>query len=144
MMTITRNLLIPLLLLAAFQCPAQATKLERKEDNIDIEYNNCINKDTAYANICNCAFVAYDKWNKELDNAYKKLMKSLKKDADKSALKTAQSAWLSFKNAEFKAYDNIFNLPGGKWCSLRQDGRIDVIRDRALQLRSYAEALKSK
>jgi len=142
MIKLFRNLSLFVLLITASQSRAQTVGEDHKEDRIDVEYNECITKDSSYANICNCAFVAYDKWTKELDIAYKKLLKNLKKETDKTALKQAQAAWILFKDAEFKAYDNIFNIPGGKWCGLRQDGRIDIVRGRALQLRSYAEALR--
>jgi len=138
-----RHLFLILLLTAGSESRAQTVRTERKEDRIDIEYNECLNKDSSSANICNCAFVAYDKWNKEMDNAYKKILKNLKKEKDKNALKQAQAAWVVFKDAEFKAYDFMFNIPGPNWCSLRQDGRIDVVRARTLQLRSYAESFKN-
>jgi uncharacterized protein YecT (DUF1311 family) len=137
-----RKLLLIVLLFSVFQSRAQTARVERKEDRIDIEYDNCLSKDTSTANICDCAFVAFDKWNKELDAAYKKLLRNLKKEKDKDALKQAQAAWVVFKDAEFKAYDFMFNIPGPNWCSLRQDGRIDIVRARTLQLRSYAESFK--
>ncbi len=143
MLKYLRNLSLLLLLVTAFQSRAQAVKEGRKEDRIDVEYDACLTKDTSSANICDCAFVAYDKWNKELDNAYRKLLKNLKREKDKTALKQAQLAWVAFRDAEFKAYDFMFNVPGGKWCSLRQDGRIDIVRARTLQLRSYAESFKN-
>ena len=137
-----RNLSLFILLVIASQSHGQIVKEDRKEDHIDIEYNECLAKDSTYVNLCNCAFVAFDKWNKELDVSYKKLLKNLKAEKDKNSLKQAQAAWLIFRDAEFKAYNNIFNIPGGKWCGLRQDGRIDIVRERALQLRNYAESFK--
>jgi len=130
------------LLFSVFQCPAQTEIEDHKEDRIDIEYKACVAKDSSSANICNCAFVAYDDWNKEMESAYKKLMRTLKKDKDKDALKNAQAAWVAFKDAEFKSYDYMFNRPGGNYCGMRQDGRIDIVRTRTLQLRNYIESLK--
>ena len=130
-------LLIPLLLFA-YHHSAQTGK----EDVIDIDFQDCLLKDTSSGNIDGCAFVAYGKWNKELDKAYDKLMKSLKKPKDKAALKQSQIAWKAYRDAEFTSYDNMFNCPGNKWCLLRQSGRIDIVRARTLQLRSYAESMK--
>jgi uncharacterized protein YecT (DUF1311 family) len=138
-----KNLSLIVLLASAANGHAQTLREERQEDRIDVEYNECLNKDSSSVNICNCAFVAYDKWNKELDNAYKKVLKTLKKEKDRDALKQSQTAWVVFKDAEFKAYDFMFNIPGTNWCSLRQDGRIDIVRARTLQLRSYAESFKN-
>ena len=114
-----------------------------KEDRIDEEYGKCLQKDTAYANICDCAFVAFGKWNKEMDKTYDKLLRNLKKEKDRTALKAAQRAWVTYKEAEFNTYNNIYNLPGNKWCTLRQDGRIAIVKTRTLQLRQYLESVNS-
>ena len=45
-----------------------------RQKEIDETFRNCVTKDTTYANISNCAFVAYAKWDKEMADAYKKLM----------------------------------------------------------------------
>ena len=135
------NILICLLLLSAGNCLAQAIS---DEDPIDREYNSCILKDSSSANICACAYFAYGKWEGEMDNAYKKLNRILKKDSDKAALKQSQTAWKAYRDAEFSSYDHMFNRPGGNWCGIRQDNRIEVVRARAIQLRGYLEALKQK
>ncbi len=129
-----------LLTLWFFSSPASAQS--SKEDAIDIAYRDCLLKDTSSGNIDACAFVAYGKWNKELDKTYDKLMKTLKKTKDKNALKQSQTAWKAYRDAEFTSYDNMFNSPGKKWCALRQSGRIDIVRTRVLQLRGYLESMK--
>jgi uncharacterized protein YecT (DUF1311 family) len=121
-------------------CPAIAQTT--RQDKIDENYFNCLQKDTSYVNICNCAFEAFGKWDKEMDRTYNKLLRTLKKDKDKAAIKHSQKAWLAFKDAEFNTYNNIYNLPGNNWSLLRQNGRIDLLRARTLQLREYLEALK--
>ena len=131
-------LFIPFFLVAAINCRAQTAK----EDRIDAEYHKCLLKDTSYATLCNCSFEAFGKWDKEMDKTYKKLLNTLKKDKDKTALKQSQKAWLAYKDAEFNNYNNMFNQPGNKWSILRQDGRVEIVRARTLQLRNYLEALK--
>ena len=115
-----------------------------KQDPIDVAYKTCLATDTSSANIDACAFVAYGKWDKEMESAYKKLLRVLKKETDKTALKQSQTAWAAYRDASFKSYDNMFNRPGCKWCLLRHDDRIEVVRARTLQLRNYIEALKKK
>jgi uncharacterized protein YecT (DUF1311 family) len=136
--SLIRHLLLPVLLALAFPISAQTTK----EDAIDIAYNDCLLKDTSSGNIDACAFIAYGKWNKELDHAYDRLMKELRKSKDKAALKQSQTAWKAYRDAEFTSYDNMFNCPGNKWCMRRQNGRIDIVKARVLQLRSYYESMK--
>ena len=114
---------------------------QSKQGNIiDVTYTECVEKDTSVGNICTCAFDAYAKWDKLMDREYKKLLKSLRLDKDKTALKQAQNAWIAYRDNEFKSYDNIFNHPGNKWCLLRANGRIDIVRARALQLQAYNNA----
>jgi len=137
-MTFIKSLFFLSILFFSFSCSAQ----EEKKDEIDITYQACLAKDSSTANISACAFVAYGKWNKEMDNTYKKLLKSLKKEKDRAALKQSQAAWVMYRDAEFKSYDNMFNLPGSKYCLIRQDGRINIVRARTQQLREYAEDLK--
>ena len=116
----------------------------KKEDHIDTEYKACLTKDTTCANISICAFTAYGKWDKEMDKAYNKLLKSLKKEKDKTALKQSQAAWKAYRDATFRSYDNMFDRTGDKWCQLRHDDRIAIVRARTLQLRNYSDAFKKK
>jgi uncharacterized protein YecT (DUF1311 family) len=128
--------------LFALLCIAVNGNSQVKKDNvIDTDYKKCKDKDTTVANICDCAFIAYGKWNKEMDNSYDRLLRSLKKENEKTALKESQIAWKAYRDAEFNTYDFIFNIPGTKWCSVRQDGRVDMVRARALQLQEYYETL---
>ena len=111
---------------------------------IDIAYQKCVGNDTSCVTISDCAFAAYDKWNKEMEHAYKRLLGTLKKAKDKAAVKKAQAAWIAYRDATFQAYDNMFNIPGSKWCRARHDDRIDLVRARLLQLNNYNETFKKK
>ena len=135
-----KKMLFLFLLFFTIRCSAQS----ENANPIDIDYHACLAKDTSYANVCNCAYTAYDKWDKEMDKAYGKLLKILKKEKDKNVLKESQTAWMAYRDAEFKSYDNMFDLPGAKWCGLRQDGRIDIVRSRAVQFSNYIEVLKKR
>lgn len=121
-------------------CPAQT----HKQEAIDIEYQKCVAKDTTCGNVGNCAFIVYGKWEKQMTAIYEKLLRALKKDDEKTALRKAQAAWLAYKEATFVSYDFMFNLPGDKWCRLRHEARIDVVRQRTLELRDYYEYLKKR
>ena len=114
------------------------------DNPIDINYQEGLAKDTSTCNIYTCAFEAYAKWDKAMDKEYNRLLKTLKTDKDKAALKQAQNTWTAYRDNEFKVYDNIFNHPGNNWVLLRANGRIDVVRARALQLKSFNEAFDKK
>jgi uncharacterized protein YecT (DUF1311 family) len=126
-----------LLLLCVFQSPAQT----KKQDQIDDEYEQCLRKDSSYTGISNCSFQAFGKWNKEMTKTYNKLISKLKTEKNKAAMKQSQKAWLAYKDAEFNSYNYMFNQPGNKWDILRQQGRIEIVRERTLQLRDYLESI---
>jgi uncharacterized protein YecT (DUF1311 family) len=134
---------IPLILLFFFMvnlCAAQT----KKEEDIDVDYQKCVLQDSSCTNVSGCAFIAYDKWEKKMNNTYDALLRELKKEEDKTALKASQAAWLAYRSATFASYDKMFNIPGDKWCRLRHEDRIDIVRTRTLQLRTYFENLKKK
>lgn len=133
-----KQLSIIFLLLMAVPCLAQT---ERQETN-DLEYRGCLAKDSSAANINLCAFTAYAKWDKEMNKAYKKLLNTLSKPEDKAAVKQSQSAWIAYKNAEFKSYDCMFNHPGNQWCLLRQNSRIGMVRARTVLLYNHLDVMK--
>ena len=127
-----------LLLMGLTPCLAQTDK----QETIDLEYRGCLAKDSNSANIDQCAFTAYAKWDKEMDKAYKKLLNALNKAEDKAAVKQSQAAWIAYKNAEFKSYDCMFNRPGNQWCLLRQNSRIGMVRARTVLLNNYLEVMR--
>ena len=128
-----------ILFVLAFNCNAQT----RKEDQIDEDYHKCLMNDTSYAVLADCSFKAFEQWNKELNKAYGKLLEKIKKEKDREAMKQSQAARIAYKDAEFKAYNFVFNLPGNEMSIMREEGRIEVVRERTLQLRAYIEALKT-
>ena len=121
-------------------CFAQSATM----DPIDIEYKECLSKDTSTSNLYICAFETYAKWDKQMDREYKKLQKKIKREKDKKALVQAQNAWVSFRDFEFKSYDNMFNQPGYNWVLQRANGRIDLVRARTMQLKAYNDAFDKK
>ena len=125
-------------LLFALPCHAQVV------DEVDVQYKACIAKDSSSGNICNCAYTAYGKYDEQMNKAYKKLLKSLKQPKMKAVLQQSQAAWVAYRDAEFKTYDVMFNLPGDKWCGVRQYDRLEVVKSRILLLRNYTDALSPR
>ena len=141
-----KNIALTTLLALIILCGTitRASAQTAKEDPIDVAYKACLLKDTSCANIGDCAFVAYGKWDKEMQHAFSKLLAVTKKEKDQAALKASQKAWEAYRDATFHAYDNMFNLPGNKFCLARHTDRIEMVRDRTMQLRNYIETFKKK
>ena len=91
-----------------------------------------------------CAFRAYAAWDKQMHDEYERLLRELKKEDEKAALKQSQAAWLAYRDATFTSYDFMFDIPGDTWCRLRHEDRIGLVRQHAIQLRSYYELLRKK
>jgi uncharacterized protein YecT (DUF1311 family) len=133
--------LLPVLFLVALNFSVAA---QDRQFPIDREYQECLAKDTSAGNLYNCSFEAYAAWDRMMDKEFKKLIRNLRSDKDKSAMKQAQTAWMAYRDAEFKSYDNMFNRPGSYWIRMRAQGRIEVVRARALQLAAYNTDIEKK
>jgi len=114
------------------------------EDPIDKAYESCKTEHNTPAGMANCAFDAYKRWDSDLNKYYNKVIKSLKKQGDISSFKKSQEAWVAFRDAEFGAYNNMFNKPGDRWAVIRAESRIAIVRARVLQLREYYDSLQKK
>jgi uncharacterized protein YecT (DUF1311 family) len=138
-MGFSRFLFLSTVFFISINCRAQT---EETEDPIDREYKTCIGNDTSSSTISNCAYIAYGKWESELERYYSRIMKALSKPADKTAFKQSEDAWVAFQNAEFGSFNHMFNIPGNKWYLLRLNSRIDVLKTRVLQLRQYYDTIE--
>jgi len=136
-----RYVLLTILLAGALNCSAQK---QGDQDPIDKAYENCKLEHSDAAGIANCAFEAYKHWDSELNKYYNRILKSLKKQGDIGSFKNAQKAWVAFRDAEFTAYNGMFNRPGDQWATIRAENRIAIVRARALQLRNYSDSLQRK
>ncbi|MGN6568893.1 MAG: lysozyme inhibitor LprI family protein [Flavipsychrobacter sp.] len=136
-----RRLLLGLIILFSFK---SATHAQTTIDPIDKAYANCKQAHNTPAGMANCAFDAYKSWNNELNKYYNRTLKLLRKQGDISSLKNAQKAWTAFRDAEFTAYNNMFNKSGDRWTAIRAENRIALVRARALQLRNYYDSLQVK
>ncbi|MDR3679202.1 MAG: DUF1311 domain-containing protein [Flavipsychrobacter sp.] len=115
---------------------------KQDEDRIETEYKACLGNDTSVVTICNCSFKAYAKWNDQMEYYYKKLLREIPIDTAKQIAKKAQGAWLTWRDTEFGTYNCIFDKEGSMWNRVRAEERLNMMRERAQQLRAYYEVLK--
>ena len=135
--------LLPLLIfLFISQIIATAQETEKKHP-VDAKLEDCLAKDINYttAGMVECTQKAYDAWDKELNNVYKKLMTKLSNN-EKATLKKAQIEWLAFRDLEFNNIDSIYDkLDGTMYIPMRLNEKVDVIKRRVLQLDGYYQLL---
>jgi uncharacterized protein YecT (DUF1311 family) len=125
--------LFAFLFLINFQVTSQTA------EPIDIQLKNCLDSSqnqTTFGMI-SCHERAEIAWDKELNKYYKLLMKVLSED-EKTKLKTAQRNWLAFRDSEAAfSYAMYTNMEGTMWKISEAARRMALIRQRALELRSY-------
>lgn len=134
----TRLCLLLLLLSSASVVCAQ----EQSAHPIDKALDACIEKDGSTAGMIQCTDKAYMAWDRELNKNYGDLMRRLK-GSQQAALKAAQIQWLKYRDSEFKLIDTIYdNLQGTMYLPMRISERLEIVKQRALNLRNYVELLQ--
>jgi uncharacterized protein YecT (DUF1311 family) len=99
-------------------------------------------KNQTTAGMVDCIGKAYTEWDSELNSVYNELMKQLD-TAGKASLKAAQVQWLKFRDSEFKLIDAVYSsLQGTMYIPMHADSRMQIVKNRALELKSYLDILK--
>ena len=129
-------LLSPLLLLSQHR--------EGEEHPIDIKLETCLDIDsnqTTYGMMA-CIQASEDAWDQLLNALYKELMNSLD-STGQERLRTAQRAWLAYRDAEFTLNGSIYyeNLSGTIYYIFAADREMEIVKHRVLELQSYLDAL---
>jgi uncharacterized protein YecT (DUF1311 family) len=124
---------------AASMAPPQ--KSTGAKHPIDTWLEACTAKDQSTAGQIACLGQAYEKWDAELNRVYKELTAKLP-EAGRPVLRTAQLAWLKFRDEEFKLLDALYDpLDGSMYRLMKTADRVDLIRKRALEIASYLDVL---
>jgi uncharacterized protein YecT (DUF1311 family) len=128
--------LIPILLLFPATALAQD---EQKPDPIDKQLEACMAKDGSTAGSVACTDKASSAWDTELNKAYTALMAKMNAEG-KLSLKTAQLSWIKYRDTEFKLLDAMHSrLQGSMYIPMEAATKMDVVKQRAVQLRNYLE-----
>lgn len=118
--------------------PPLLSRPSRDEEThpIDGFVNDCIARDNSPANLRNCLFVAYEKWDEELNRVYNELKGNLS-EKQKAALKASQLKWLEYRDREFDFIDRLYPEKGNANATLRAEDRLRMLRERVLALRGH-------
>jgi uncharacterized protein YecT (DUF1311 family) len=117
---------------------------DEESDPIDQKLEECIKKNFSTAGMNSCSNAAYEEWDKLLNDVYKKLLSKLAKDA-REALKNSQREWIKYRDAEFRFVNAYYDgFQGSVWTNLNHGDHVNLIRARALKLKSYLELMDMK
>jgi uncharacterized protein YecT (DUF1311 family) len=109
---------------------------------IDIWLQQALEKDYTTAGMRSAINKANTMWDKEMNHIYTTLMARLNKD-QQASLKEAQRAWLKFRDSEGKVIAGIVSSKEGTmWQLTASNYSMELVRTRALQLKSYEDALE--
>lgn len=105
-----------------------------KNNPIDDRFDRCMSSGGVTFAMRECNGEAIQQWDKELNKNYKLLMKKLNPKQQK-ALRTAQRAWIKFRDSEI---DFISSTETGTIGLLMRDDRLlSLTKQRAIELRSF-------
>jgi uncharacterized protein YecT (DUF1311 family) len=132
-----RRLLSTLVFLCAF--PGMALAQEPTQHPIDKALDACIDQNGSTAGMVECTDKAYAAWDKELNRNYGELMRTVTAK-QKEALRLSQLEWIKHRDLEFKFIDSMFDtFQGTMYIPMRVGARLDIIKQRALALKSHLE-----
>lgn len=84
-----------------------------------------------------CVNTAIDKWDTELNKAYKKLSDLLSPE-QKEKLKLAQREWIIYRDKEIEFSNKLYaDLKGTMWVIIAAQTKLDLIRKRTTELENY-------
>src|SRR5260221_6185046 len=129
--------LISMLLFAAI-----SSAQEQTQHPIDKALEACIDKNGSTAGMVQCTDKAYAAWDKELNQNYGELMRTLKV-TQKESLRLAQLEWIKYRDLDFKLIDALYDtMQGTMYIPMRIDARMEVIKKRALQLKGFLDLVQ--
>lgn len=125
-------------LLFAFPVVSMAQD-EAEKHPIDIALDKCMDKNPSTQGMVGCLDEAYKKWDAELNKNYKAL--NLKLNAkQKAALLTSQRKWIEYRDLEFKFQSELYaTMEGTMYQPMAVDSRLEIVKKRALDLKSYLD-----
>ena len=127
------------LFLVALLCSWQAAAATHPADKY---LSDCIAADSTTAGMTNCTTRAHALWESELNVKYVDL-RNLLSAQQKLALRDSQRQWLIFRDLEFKTIDAFYAaLDGTIHIPMRAADRLNIVKNRVLQLNSYIALIK--
>ncbi len=110
---------------------------------IDIKVEDClaIGSNQTTVGMIACIQIAMEEWDAELNKYYKLLMNNLDIN-EQDKLRDAQRQWLAFRDKEFEFIGTRYGkMEGTMFNIIEADSRNNIVKQRALELKSYYDIL---
>lgn len=111
---------------------------------IDISLNECLDIEENYSThgMLNCINEAAKQWDNELNAVYQDLRSRLNEE-EKEALRQTQLKWIEFRDAEIAFAGTLYgNMQGTMFILFYSSRRLDIIKDRTIELNGYLSDVK--
>lgn len=131
-------------LIILFICCGSCVAFSQDKHRIDKDLETCLsfseNQTTSGMTICEQQ--AEQNWDKELNHYYQLVMKNLSPSAVE-VLKTSQRDWLKYRDKEFEFISTFYfeEMQGTMWSIIAAGHRTEIVKKRALELKSYYDIL---
>ncbi len=142
-MTTLKTFILLVLILTIKTNYSQITDQSADNFPIDISLKACLDSTANQTTVgmMDCAGHARDSWDSEMNKHYKLLMTRLTKD-EKIKMEAAQKKWLEYRDAEFLNAGTIYyDMQGTMWRVVAVNRQLEIVRQRALDLKSYYDNL---
>lgn len=107
-----------------------------QENAIDQKLQQCLNKESSTAALMQCYDSANKAWDQEMNQQYEQAMKKLTGEP-KAKLRSAQRAWLAYRDSWLDASKSVFFASQGTMASLSLGAQgVNLVRNQALMLQS--------
>lgn len=104
----------------------------------------CMEKDPSTLGMSRCLGQAYEKWDAELNRAYRELSARLAEGL-RPSLREAQRAWVDFRDGELAWLAAFYGgLDGSMYRSMLAADRVELVRKRVLELTSFLDVLEQE
>ncbi len=125
-------------------CMSIAYGQDSSSHDIDRALQTCLEQPDNYTTqgAIGCISHATEQWDAALNQAYKALVAELS-ESQKESLKVAQRQWIAFRDKEVAYSAQLYGDMGGTmWLPVAAQTKLDLTRQRALQLADYLSNLQ--
>ena len=106
---------------------------------IDKELQDCLDSSENYTTkgMTDCVSTATEKWDAELNKAYKELL-DLLTAKQKEKLKIAQREWIEYRDKEIEFSNQLYyDMQGTMLIPVAAQTKLDLTRERTIELKNY-------
>jgi uncharacterized protein YecT (DUF1311 family) len=111
---------------------------------IDAWLTACMEQNPSSQGMNGCLGQAYEKWDLELNRVYQELSGKLNA-GERAVLREAQRAWIAFRDRELAWLAKFYGgLQGSMYANMLAADRVDLVKRRVMELRSFLDVLAQK